>query len=256
MTVNKVKLSVGQKWRTRSGHDVVIEAAIPHATNRWLLSNGRNVNDSGQFWCGGAYDGTDLVEFLLCAPEASAAWAQALAGHAPVCPESPVGDLASTAKGSGARFNTGKPPLDLVPLRLLARSYDRLRGSSPGFGSQIEALYRLADFQERGAGSLLFIADLLGHEGWDECAQVFDYGKRKYAAFNWSKGMAWSVPLACAARHLLAMIRGEANDLESGLAHRGHVFANICMILTYEQTFPEGDDRAPAGYLAPVRAAA
>ena len=62
--------------------------------------------------------------------------------------------------------------------------------------------------------------------------------------------MAWSIPLACATRHLIAMINGEEIDPESGLPHRGHVYCNICMLLTYAETFVEGDDRPIDGALA------
>ena len=58
----------------------------------------------------------------------------------------PVGDVDSDAKGSGARFNDGKPAFDLVPLVAL-----------------------------------------------EDCAKVFEYGRRKYASWNWAKGFSvWS----------------------------------------------------------------
>ena len=56
--------------------------------------------------------------------------------------------------------------------------------------------------------------------------------------------MPWSVPLACAARHiLLGPMAGESIDSESGLSHRGHFLCNIVMLLTFVRTYPEGDDR-------------
>lgn len=157
-----------------------------------------------------------------------------------------IGDVTSTERGSGARYNDGKIPLELVPLKLLAEQLLRDGRHDPA----VHALMHLGAWQARGAKSFLFEAlSVLGAEGWRECAQVFDYGRRKYAEFNWAKGMQWSVPLACAARHLMAMLDGEKLDPESGLPHRGHVFCNVCMLLTFEQTYPEGDDRAPEGYL-------
>lgn len=161
-----------------------------------------------------------------------------------------IGDITSTAKGSGARYNTGKPPLDLVPLSLLAGyhqhrpDYDALSDEQK---SAIAALDALGMFQAR-EGKLLEVLYALG-DGWDECAQVFEYGRRKYAAWNWAKGMPLSVPIACAARHLRAIIRGEHTDPESGLSHRGHVFCNIVMLGTYMGTFTEGDDRPAKGML-------
>jgi hypothetical protein len=169
-----------------------------------------------------------------------------------------VGDITSDAKGSGARYNTGKPAYELVPLRIIAESYYRLSLNSSQRDA-LDALFCLAEFQERGSIGRLYAAiKVLGIGGWPECAKVFDYGATKYRAWNWSKGMAWSIPIACAARHLLQIIDGEMLDLDkegapgSGLPHRGHVFCNLVMLITYDLTFREGDDRAPPGMLRPL----
>lgn len=74
-------------------------------------------------------------------------------------------------------------------------------------------------------------------------ARVFMYGKKKYAAWNWAKGMAWCVPYSCALRHLFAWFRGEEIDPESGQSHLDHVICNILMLKHYETHYPEGDDR-------------
>jgi hypothetical protein len=55
--------------------------------------------------------------------------------------------------------------------------------------------------------------------------------------------MAWSIPIACIARHLDKMRLGQVNDDESGLPHRGHILCNLVMLLTYQKNFLEGDDR-------------
>jgi len=57
------------------------------------------------------------------------------------------------------------------------------------------------------------------------------------------KGMKWSVPIACALRHELAIRLGEENDPESGLPHRGHIACNLIMLMYYVENYPEGDDR-------------
>ena len=107
-----------------------------------------------------------------------------------------VGDVKSAARGSGARFNTGKHPLRFTPLHLL----------------------------ESGN-------------------RVWAYGANKYAAWNWAKGMAWSVPYECMLRHLAAWYRGEDIDPESGESHLGHIMCNILMLEHFKTAFPEGDDR-------------
>jgi hypothetical protein len=117
-------------------------------------------------------------------------------------PQQGIGDVNSKAKGSGARYNTGKPDYSLIPLNTL-----------------------------------------------EDEVRVWMYGKDKYAAFNWMKGMAWSVPFACALRHLTAWQRGEQLDPESGLPHLAHVMCNIRMLTLYEKTYPEGDDRPPQEFM-------
>jgi hypothetical protein len=107
-----------------------------------------------------------------------------------------IGDVKSKKKGSGARYNDGKPNFSLIPLSTLE----------------------------------------------DEAA-VWTYGERKYAAWNWAKGMSWSIPLACALRHLSAWQRGEDIDKESGLPHLAHAMCNLRMLTLYSKTYKEGDDR-------------
>jgi hypothetical protein len=74
-------------------------------------------------------------------------------------------------------------------------------------------------------------------------AKVWMYGKEKYAAWNWAKGMDWSIPFACMMRHMAAWQRGEENDPESGLPHLAHAMCNLRMLTLYSKTFTEGDTR-------------
>lgn len=154
-----------------------------------------------------------------------------------------VGDVISMERGSGARFNTGKAPMQLVPLSAMAaewRARPFLKDSQLAIICALDAVGR---FQEGGAVEHLFTACQAIGDGWQDCAAVFDYGRKKYAEWNWAKGMAWSVPLACIARHLQAMFYGHTIDQESQLPHRGHVYCNVVMLVTYTRTFTEGDDR-------------
>jgi hypothetical protein len=157
-----------------------------------------------------------------------------------------IGDINSSARGSGARYNSGKVPIELIPLRVIA---DHLAHDGLAQPRLISALHALAHFQEGGNAETLWDAIGLVGPVWDECAAVFDYGRRKYAEWNWAKGMQWSIAFACAARHLLRMIDNEENDAESGHPHRGHFLCNIVMLLTFIRTYPEGDDR-PSQWLA------
>jgi hypothetical protein len=170
----------------------------------------------------------------------------ALAAAWKAMPAGAVGDINSNAKGSGARYNAGKAPLELIPFRIIAESY-RIAGAraAPAFCDFTQTLTCLGLFQETGEELHLYEALLsLGNlkETWEACAKVFDYGRKKYAAWNWAKGMAWSIPLACAGRHTLAVLGGEDKDPESGELHRGHIACNIVMALTFLRTYREGDD--------------
>lgn len=100
---------------------------------------------------------------------------------------------------------------------------------------------------ERGSGAR-FNADkvdlsLIPLSTLEDEARVWMYGEKKYARFNWMKGMAWSIPLACALRHLAAWQSGEDIDPESGQTHLAHAMCNLRMLTLYTQTYPEGDDR-------------
>ena len=116
-----------------------------------------------------------------------------------------VGDIHSNDKGTGARFNDGKPDYSLLPLCTLE---DEIR--------------------------------------------VWMYGAQKYKAFNWAKGMPWSVPFSCMMRHIAAWQRGEQLDAESGLPHLAHAMCNLRMLTLYASTYPEGDDRPDERLLAPA----
>lgn len=159
-----------------------------------------------------------------------------------------VGDLASTAKGSGARFNGGKPPVELLPLRALASVlWTDVLGYNEGYWP-FAVIRELGVFQETGDKRALYRATtyLCAEYGMAvlvrETAQVLDYGRRKYAEWNWAKGMPWSVPLACAVRHCLAVLEGETADAESGRTHAAHVLCNILMLRQFTDSYPEGND--------------
>lgn len=146
-----------------------------------------------------------------------------------------VGDVTSDARGSGARYNAGKPRLDLIPVRII----DAWLNAPTDDSAFVETLDR---WQRREAPA----AELLAHFNYEdlcEAARVFEYGAQKYAAWNWAKGMAWSVPVGCILRHALA---DEVLDEESGLPHWGHMLCNVIMLVHFEETYPEGDDRPQA----------
>ena len=85
-------------------------------------------------------------------------------------------------------------------------------------------------------------------------ARVWMYGKKKYAAFNWAKGMDWSVPYACLMRHMSSWQKGEDIDKESGLPHLAHAMCNLRMLTLYSTTYLQGDDRPVKWLKKPIKA--
>jgi len=157
------------------------------------------------------------------------------------CDAVAVGDLDSDAAGSGARKNAGKARVDLVPVRFWrSRLQDMLHEDAR------LALNALQFFQE---GDDLALNNYLGNTATmfhiDSAVKVFEFGSKKYKAWNWAKGMDWSVPTACIIRHLQKIANGEPVDEESGELHMGHVLCNMYMLAWYVEQYPEGDDRPP-----------
>lgn len=168
-----------------------------------------------------------------------------------------VGDVNSSAKGTGARYNADKTPYDMLPIQLLLDWLTEQRayvGRMADEGSAAEVLSHLGRWQ---AGDDLGLDNALAAslpryqctslDQFAEAARVFQHVTTRpvkpYPKWNWMKGMAWSVPLGCAIRHLLALQSGEELDPETGITHWGHVQCNLIMLLHYRHAYPQGDDR-------------
>lgn len=155
-----------------------------------------------------------------------------------------VGDVNGTEKGSGARFNAGKPDLSLIPLNIIAENIstlpavDAVKDDVDLYG----VLREVHEFQFTGHKKYLYSAILACSSAWGECADVFTFGKKKYSAWNWRRGMLWSIPLACIARHALKLSEGEILDADSGLPHRGHIMCNLVMLIEFCENYKEGND--------------
>lgn len=76
-----------------------------------------------------------------------------------------------------------------------------------------------------------------------QIAEVYGFGTKKYSARNWEKGYDWEYSYSAAMRHLAAWWSGEPNDPESGLCHLAHAGFHILALLTFQETYPEGDTR-------------
>lgn len=158
-------------------------------------------------------------------------------------PQANVGTVYSEEKGTAARYNKGKPPLDLIPVYMFLEVFEDELAKHPRL---MDCLCILEDFQARSADGTALLA-LLEYEDLVQAAEVFSYGARKYAAWNWAKGMKWSIPLGCILRHTMAILEGEETDYESGCTHWGHIVCNLIMLRHFWSFYGEGDDRPPPG---------
>lgn len=75
--------------------------------------------------------------------------------------------------------------------------------------------------------------------------EVLKVGAAKYAPRNWESGMPWSTVSGCALRHFFKWLSPLHSDLdeETGLNHLWHVACNIAMLIEYDYTCKDLDDR-------------
>lgn len=84
--------------------------------------------------------------------------------------------------------------------------------------------------------------DLLDAYAIEQLSHVLTFGARKYAAWNWKKGIAKGRLVAAALRHLFAYLGGQDKDPETGLSHAAHAMC-CCMFILGLEHRPELDDR-------------
>lgn len=73
---------------------------------------------------------------------------------------------------------------------------------------------------------------------------VLEFGAKKYAPRNWEKGLPGGneAILDSLLRHVLAMMRGEVTDPESGLPHIDHVQCNA-MFISHFHHLQQGEEK-------------
>lgn len=84
---------------------------------------------------------------------------------------------------------------------------------------------------------------LLSGPALTEIAKVLDFGSRKYAAWNWKGGFAWSRLAGALLRHIFAWLGGEDKDVETGLSHLAHAGCCLMFLLDFEANRLGTDDR-------------
>lgn len=84
---------------------------------------------------------------------------------------------------------------------------------------------------------------LIDSEFIEGVAAVMTFGKRKYAANNWRKGLEVTRTISASLRHIFAYLRGEDTDPESGLSHLYHAACGLQFAAWMAKHRPELDDR-------------
>lgn len=169
------------------------------------------------------------------------------------------GDLESQEFGSGARADSGKPSWGLMPLnQVMVSLRDPIVMESPRNDEDAltpqDLIWELAKFQRIGTPSLAysllaytyaFLMDSMYADFFTasiEVIRVWEHGEKKYAAFNWMKGMSWNSVIGCYMRHIQAIQQGTTVDEESGRLHAAHLVCNAMMLVHYTENYPEGND--------------
>lgn len=164
-------------------------------------------------------------------------------------PAEGIGDVNGTTKGSGARYNTNKPPYDLIPVRTFINMHHHRFDNLGHAGCRLYcSLQQLAEFQE-GNDAAVAVAMQHGTLWAEDAVRVLEFGTKKYAEWNWAKGMSWQAIIGCALRHAKAVLDGEFLDAESGQSHLGHYLCNLVFLDHYVRVYKEGDDRPPAEFM-------
>jgi len=64
----------------------------------------------------------------------------------------------------------------------------------------------------------------------EDIAKVMTFGSEKYGDNNWQEGIKISRFWGAVFRHLVAALKGETKDKESGISHLAHAACNLMFI--------------------------
>jgi len=83
---------------------------------------------------------------------------------------------------------------------------------------------------------------LVDFESFEDMVRVLEIGAKKYSDNNWKKGFPLSEVMESLLRHAFAIMKGEMNDLESGLSHIAHIQSNAMFAAYIVKNKPEFND--------------
>lgn len=66
--------------------------------------------------------------------------------------------------------------------------------------------------------------------------RVWTFGMKKYAAFNWTKGIVYSRIVSAILRHTLEIMKGNYIDPETGEYHAAAIRCNAGMLIEFMET--------------------
>ena len=84
---------------------------------------------------------------------------------------------------------------------------------------------------------------LLDFDTLEDAVKALEFGANKYGAYNWQKGLKTTDIADSLMRHLIAYLKGENNDKESGLPHTSHIICNAMFLAYMHKNKPEFDTR-------------
>lgn len=143
--------------------------------------------------------------------------------------------LAGPPSKGGDRHNEGKPPLWLLPWSALEPRIIDARS---------DAAYALWSW---GRGEQMAWIEHLREPGVLEGAStILQFGTKKYAHFNWEKGLSFIDTISSGLRHAVAE---GMKDPDSGLPHIHHLYCNLIFAAHFDANqaqYKAFDDRPEA----------
>lgn len=139
------------------------------------------------------------------------------------------------------RFDTGKPEFHHIHPHAWSFMIEKQDSKIKLMSDAMDEYFYYNDTQPLfGIFSSLLLQDHV-----ESMVRVLEFGSRKYASLNYTKGMKFSRVLNSFRRHTWADLRGEECDVESGISHLGHAMCNVMFMLLYSKLYDgsEFDDR-------------